>query len=121
MSTAACIVDVYKRSPKSLKNGNWTSFSWSSHPKCFFSATLVGGEYWLISRDMKFSYHFFCHCENNANKPHSPTHTRRQIMPYLEAASSKPRSLRYMDRELSKYLPKDADFRQTVLGERNKV
>jgi len=26
-------------------------------------------------------------------------------MPYLEAASSKPRSLRYMDVEESKYLP----------------
>ena len=38
-------------------------------------------------------------------------------MPYLEAASSKPRSLRYMDRKLSKYIQKDADFRQTVLGE----
>ena len=38
-------------------------------------------------------------------------------MPYLEAASSKPRSLCYMDLEESKYLPKDADFRQTVLGE----
>ena len=33
-------------------------------------------------------------------------------MPYLEAASSKPRSLRYMDLEESKYLPKDADFHQ---------
>ena len=49
-------------------------------------------------------------------------------MPYLEAASSKPRSLRYMDLEESKYLPKNADFHQTVLGEwmnvfhaRNKV
>ena len=31
-------------------------------------------------------------------------------MPYLEAASSLPRSLRYMDLEESKYLPKDADF-----------
>ena len=30
-------------------------------------------------------------------------------MPYLEAATSKPRSLRYMDLEESKYLPKDAD------------
>ena len=42
-------------------------------------------------------------------------------MPYLEAASSKPRSLRYMDRELSKYLPKDANFRQTVLGDKINV
>jgi len=45
-------------------------------------------------------------------------------MPYLEAASDRPRSLRYMDihdRELSKYLPKDADFHQTVLGEQMNV
>jgi len=34
-------------------------------------------------------------------------------MPYLEAVSSKPCSLRYMDLEESKYLPKDADFHQT--------
>ena len=39
------------------------------------------------------------------------------MMPYLEAASSKPRSLRYMDLEESKYLPKDADFHQTALSE----
>jgi len=39
-------------------------------------------------------------------------------MSYLEAASSMPNSLRYMDRELSKYLPKDADFHQTALGEK---
>ena len=39
-------------------------------------------------------------------------------MPYLEAASSKPRSLRYMDLEESKYLPMDADFHQTVLVSR---
>ena len=38
-------------------------------------------------------------------------------MPYLEAASSKPRSLRYMDLEESKYRPKDADFHQTDIGE----
>ena len=38
-------------------------------------------------------------------------------MPYLEAASSKPRSLHYMDLEESKYYPKDADFHQTALGE----
>ena len=38
-------------------------------------------------------------------------------MPYLEAASSLPHELRYMDRKFSKYLPKDADFHQTVLGE----
>ena len=38
-------------------------------------------------------------------------------MPYLEDASSKPRSISYMDLEESKYLPKDADFRQTALGE----
>ena len=42
-------------------------------------------------------------------------------MPYLEAASSKPRSLRYMDLEESKYLLKDADFHQTVLGEKINV
>ena len=38
-------------------------------------------------------------------------------MPYLEAASSKPRSLRYMDLQESKYLPKDADFHQTFMPE----
>jgi len=38
-------------------------------------------------------------------------------MPYLEAASSKPRSLRYMDLKESKYLLEDADFHQTALGE----
>ena len=38
-------------------------------------------------------------------------------MPYLKASWSKPRSHRYMDLEESKYLPKDADFHQTALGE----
>ena len=42
-------------------------------------------------------------------------------MPYLEAASSKPRSLRYMDLEESKYLPNNADFHQTVLSKKMNV